>query len=52
MDPNTQRDHVDTSLGVKPRLGPREQTAHFSFLMITSGVMLDKRPHLLKVSRF
>ena len=52
MAPASSIDRAVTSLGMKPRLGPRKRTESFSILMVSIGVMLTQREILLKVARF
>ena len=43
---------TDTSLDVKPNMGPIKQTASFRVFLISIGMVLTKRPSLLKVPIF
>ena len=52
MSPAAYRYCADIYLGVKPRLGPIKRTVYFSVMLISAGVVLTQRPHLLKVARF
>ena len=52
VGPSAGIDCVDAYLGVNPRLGPRNWTAFFIFMLMYVEMMLTQRKPFLKVARF
>ena len=49
MDPAVQIDRAEIYVGMKPKMGPREQTVSLIIPLISVGVILTQWPPLLKV---